>query len=315
MRDMVYGNLHLDQMEQLRGYKQMDNELVQIENSLSLSKGIPKQIKLLPLGLVVSEKGNFLVDDESYSSIFKRFKDRQLDIPVDYEHQTLTNAQAPAAGWIKSLSLKTDGIYGDVEWTEKAEQYLKNKEYRYLSPVVNVRITDRKALLLHSVALTNTPAINGMTAVVNATKDNGVIDISDPDNEGDATDKFVRNLKNMLQLPETASLSDIENAISEAIQNQIKLKLEIDTTKFELHKQRIDDTVTQALKSGKLLPYQSDWAFRSAMTDLNEFTLWLKEAPMVVPMGSIDFEIPQKESSSKAQKLLDISEDDYKKYR
>jgi len=293
----------------------MDNELVQIENSLSLSKGIPKQIKLLPLGLVVSEKGNFLVDDESFSSIFKRFKDRQLDIPVDYEHQTLTNAQAPAAGWIKSLSLKTDGIYGDVEWTEKAEQYLKNKEYRYLSPVVNVRITDRKALLLHSVALTNTPAINGMTAVVNATKDNGVIDISDPNNEGDATDKFVRNLKNMLQLPETASLSDIENAISEAIQNQIKLKLEIDTTKFELHKQRIDDTITQAFKSGKLLPYQRDWAFRSAMTDLNEFTLWLKEAPMVVPMGSFDFEIPQKESSSKAQKLLDISEDDYKKYR
>ena len=40
-------------------------------------------------------------------------------------------------------------------------QYLENKEYRYLSPVVNVRKADNKAVGLHSLALTNTPAIEG----------------------------------------------------------------------------------------------------------------------------------------------------------
>ena len=42
------------------------------------------------------------------------------------------------------------------------------KEYRYLSPVVLVRKRDQKATAIHSVALTNTPAIDGMFALVNS---------------------------------------------------------------------------------------------------------------------------------------------------
>jgi len=48
--------------------------------------------------------------------------------------------------------------------------YLKNREYKYLSPVVLVRKKDHKALQLHSVALTNPPAINGMVPIVNSKK-------------------------------------------------------------------------------------------------------------------------------------------------
>ena len=57
-----------------------------------------------------------------------------------------------------------------MEWTKKARNYLKNREYRYLSPVVLVRKKDHKASQLHSVALTNTPAINGMMPIVNSLK-------------------------------------------------------------------------------------------------------------------------------------------------
>lgn len=62
--------------------------------------GVPKEIKILPLGLVHSQKGDFRVDDESVELIRQQFKDRKLDLVIDYEHQTLKDIQAPAGGWI-----------------------------------------------------------------------------------------------------------------------------------------------------------------------------------------------------------------------
>ena len=59
------------------------NEFFMIENSVSIENGVPKQFLVLPLGLVHSQKGDFLVDNESYNQILKDFKGRQLQIPVD----------------------------------------------------------------------------------------------------------------------------------------------------------------------------------------------------------------------------------------
>lgn len=133
----------------------------------------PEYIKVLPCGYVSSEKGDFVVDSESFRMMKTYMQHRKIDIVIDYEHQTLRDTQAPAGGWIKELILKKDGIFARVEWTDRAKNYLRNKEYRYLSPVVLVRNKDKKAFQLHSVALTNTPAINGMTPVVNSVRFNG----------------------------------------------------------------------------------------------------------------------------------------------
>ena len=128
----------------------------------------PEYIRVLPLGYVSSEKGDFLVDNESFRMMKEHMEHRAIDILIDYEHQTLRDVQAPAGGWIKELVLKSNGIFAKVEWTERARDYLQNREYRYLSPVVMVRKDDHKASQLHSVALTNTPAINCMITIVNS---------------------------------------------------------------------------------------------------------------------------------------------------
>ena len=88
--------------------------------------GVPTEIKILPLGRVHSQKGDFNVDDESFELIRKQFKDRKLDLVIDYEHQTLSDVQAPAGGWIKDLYKGEDAIIAKVEWTPKAAEYLKN---------------------------------------------------------------------------------------------------------------------------------------------------------------------------------------------
>lgn len=117
----------------------------------------PSVISIMPLGHVTSSKGEFFVDEESLREMKRQIAQRGVDLVVDYEHQTLKGVQAPAAGWVKELFLKDGSIKARVEWTPTAAQYLENKEYRYLSPVITVRKKDGKATGLHSFGLNQYP--------------------------------------------------------------------------------------------------------------------------------------------------------------
>ena len=59
--------------------------------------GAPETIFVLPIGHVVSSKGEFDVDDESYKAMKAQIAKRGVDLVVDYEHQTLKGCEAPAA--------------------------------------------------------------------------------------------------------------------------------------------------------------------------------------------------------------------------
>lgn len=194
----------------------MKNMIACAGQSIELS-GVPDEIKILPLGMIHSQKGDFEVDDESFDLIRKQFKDRKLDLVIDYEHQTLSDVQAPAGGWIKELYKSEDAIVAKVEWTKKAAEYLKNKEYRYLSPVVIVRKRDQKATAIHSVALTNTPAIDGMFALVNS------LDIEDILETG-GIKMDLKELAKTLGLPETATEEEIMKAVADAAKAQEQFK-------------------------------------------------------------------------------------------
>ena len=131
--------------------------------------GIPEEIQVIPYGIdVQTPKGPFTLDEEGAASVMATFAGQKNQMVIDYEHQTLQGVQAPAAGWITRLINKgKDGIWAAVEWTERARQYLANREYRYVSPVFLKRISDNKVLRLINVALTNQPNIDGMVPLVN----------------------------------------------------------------------------------------------------------------------------------------------------
>lgn len=172
--------------------------------------GIPEEVKLLPLGHVHSQKGDFLVDDESVELIQKQFKNRKVDLVIDYEHQTLKDVQAPAGGWIEDIYKGKDAVIAKVRWTDRAKEYLKNLEYRYLSPVVITRKSDRRAIALHSAALTNTPAIDGMFALVNS------MDLDDFEEDKEDMQMDMKKLAALLGLPESATEEDVEKALAAA---------------------------------------------------------------------------------------------------
>lgn len=286
----------------------------------------PEEIKILPLGHVKSRQGDFFVDDESYRIMSKVFKERNIDIVVDYEHQTLQNVQAPAGGWIKELILGTDAIIAKVEWTPKAREYIQNKEYKYLSPVVLVREKDHKAIVLQSVALTNTPAIDGMFAIVNS------LDIETQyNNLHGGTEMDIKKLAELLGLPEEATEEDILKAIaelstkteaadkesdSELVANKTVLGLlglpdtaktedvtasivalkaagmdvkgEVLALKDQIKKKEVTELVQNAVKSGKITADMSDWATEYALKDTEGFKKFIEKAPEVVPVGMLD---------------------------
>jgi len=129
---------------------------------------LPAWLRLLPLGEVelVDGRPPFEVDPEALEEMVGAFQGRGTDLVVDYEHQSLKGVQAPAAGWIKNLEAREDGLWARVEWTGQAQEYLDRREYRYFSPVLRLDPASRRPQELMNVALTNVPAIRGCSPLV-----------------------------------------------------------------------------------------------------------------------------------------------------
>ena len=120
----------------------------------------PEWWQVIPYGevFIVGENEPKIMDDIGAEYALKYFKMLGRDMVIDYEHQTLENVQAPAAGWIKELEWRgTEGLWAKTEWTDKASEYIRNKEYRYFSPVFIWRESDKRVIALVNVALTNEP--------------------------------------------------------------------------------------------------------------------------------------------------------------
>ncbi len=135
-------------------------------------RGTHRTVQLTPDGNVESPKGNFVIDEEAERLIIEALCQHGNPIPVDFEHQTLggefasPTGLAPAAGWIKQVWRDPGrGLFALVQWNPRAVEMIKSGEYRFISPVLAVRSSDRRAVALHSAALTNKPAIGGMDAV------------------------------------------------------------------------------------------------------------------------------------------------------
>nr|NJM04366.1 hypothetical protein [Desulfobacula sp.] len=130
----------------------------------------PSEFQIFPYGQIELEGPEItkvIVDQEGMDSIIFHFNRRGNDLVIDYEHQTIKNEQAPAAGWItKLINRGKDGLWAVATWTQKAKAYLKNREYRYYSPVFFTRKADSKLISIHSLALTNTPRTNKLKPLV-----------------------------------------------------------------------------------------------------------------------------------------------------
>jgi len=264
-------------------------ERVLIHSALPQGQGPPSRVLVAPWGKVTSLKGTFVVDGEAARLVVEAFRAHGTDIPVDYEHQSLggeytsPNGQAPAAGWIRALcavepgeTVEEPGLFAEVEWTEAACKRLATKEYRYLSPVVLVRKSDRRMVALHSAALTNKPAIVGMKAIVNG-QGSFAVGRSDEQLSPGSLSAEVESLRDRLGLPADSDARDILIAAESRLASLTSESL----------RREAEEKVVEAMRAGKLSGAQREWALSLAMKDSQAFEEWLRTAPVLVSLGRI----------------------------
>ncbi len=287
---------------------------------------LPEWLRLLPLGQVnlVDGRPPFEVDPQSLADMVQAFGDRGTDLVIDYEHQSLKGGQAPAAGWIKDLEVREDGLWAKVEWTGQAEEYLKRREYRYFSPVLRLDPDSRRPQELMNVALTNVPAIQGLSPLV--AKWGGEALAGEKDGEavssGEAPDyeacreqggwaeelkarlglaaeaphgeiwrrsvELFRDLAQTLSLPAEATACQLQGAV-EALKAGgapvESLKEELAALKTQMSEETTARAVKEAIVAGKISPAQKEWALSYCRREPESFKLYVDKAPRVVPVG------------------------------
>lgn len=87
-------------------------------------------------------------------------------LPFDYSHYDGDKA----AGWITGLSIESGSLFAEVEWTPKAAEKIKNKEFRFVSPSIHSDYKDAETgkkykIVLMGAALTNVPFLRDMEAI------------------------------------------------------------------------------------------------------------------------------------------------------
>lgn len=125
---------------------------------------VPDWVHVLPMGQIVARDGRKFVLDNP-KSLLADFKRGAVDLPVDYEHQKDKHAEmragpVPAAGWIKELEIRADGIWARVEWTARARDLIGSREYRYLSPSILFDKKNRRITRLKGAGLVHDPALH-----------------------------------------------------------------------------------------------------------------------------------------------------------
>lgn len=204
--------------------------------------------------------GEFELTQKDLNQIVFNFQNSGIDIVVDYEHQTLLGAEAPASGWIKELKVEDNTLFAKIEWTKRAKEQIKANEYRYLSPTLIKDAKDSKSgnsigWYLHSVALTNTPFFQELEP------------ISAKQNQN--------NKERNMSKEELEKLQNENAKLKEQMQN---LSRELKEAKEIAAKQKIKE----AIAAKKINPSQEAWALKYALTDEQGFEEFLKNAKPTV---------------------------------
>ena len=252
---------------------------------------------------------------------FKSRRERHpnRDAVIDYEHQTLSGNEAPAAGWISDLNAVTrDGIRVAKatvsSWTDRAKQYLTNKEYRYASPVFGLQSIDKETgekvpCIFKHLSLTNEPLMDQLQPIVAKHISQTIL------GKDTTMDDLLERLRYFLNLPITATAEECKAELQKLIdqlataassvvvtakdllafltgvKTEIAAKEELTTLKAEKIDAQFTTIIAKATADGKILPVQkSDERFMSvqkdfAAKDMKAFEEYWTKQPKIAPTG------------------------------
>lgn len=278
--------------------------------NISLDAIPPDWVQLLPAGpnIVGTDGRAWTLDDPTalVTAIQQRGKSLVIDWEHASEHRAPHGLDAPAAGWIDSLEVRDGAIWGHVEWTPRAAQQIRDREYRYLSPVFSYEKTGGRIRALNSAGLTNQPnlplkALNREeppmslpAALCRA------LDLPEAATDSDAVTAVTAirqrlttvnaELATALNRAETPPLEkfvprgDYDAALARATNAEQQLQ----TLQADQRKEKVDALIAKALNAGQITPATQDYykAMCQTETGIVAFEAFLAKAPAVIGGGS-----------------------------
>jgi len=266
----------------------------------------PEWIELLPGGVFYGRdgRGPFRLDDPAAVIASTTALQMNAGLPIDYDHATDFGAPegrpAPAAGWIRELEVRGGAVWGRVEWTARAASSIVAREYRYVSPVFQFDPKDGSVTRLLRAGLTNNPnlhltaiAASRIAAADNETKDQRmefpIQELRELLNlEGDATGAdVVAKVRELRAAGDAASSQSTSTQAHDpahyvAIAEFERALTELNALKAERARERAAHTVEEAIRAGKVVPAQREWAIAYCAADARGFQAFAAKQPSIV---------------------------------
>jgi phage I-like protein len=246
-------------------------------------------------------------------------------VPIDYDHATDFAAPkgrpAPAAGWIRELKDRDGALWGRVEWTPHGAKAITSREYRYISPVFQYSPDGAVTRLLRA-GLTNNPnlyltAISARAAGAIAPRAEGgkAMDTLlqqlcemlglDDDASPDEVVAAVRALSGSADADDDekggrdgaqgdgcaddgaadAMAAGADPARYVAVAQFQRVLGELSQLRVERARERAERAVDDAIKAGKLIPAQRQWAISYCQADFNGFAAFAARQPAAFAAG------------------------------
>lgn len=326
---------------------------------------VPQWQMLFPLGVTKHRpdfpKGKATFDAEflgaladNFKKMAARHKGDKFALQLNYLHpepgQPVENHRA--AGWIEDVSLREDGLYVLVRWTDEAREFIAKDAFRYLSPEFSFDWQDsdtgkRQGPTLWGAALLNSPFLKELPRVAASEQ-------TPPEQSGNEGASMMKALCAALGMPEdskeedvlekckslSARLSEFEKAKPEAEEAKageqaavakltetqgalVKLAeqnkaLEEKLAKLEGEKRTSDVTAffDRLIKEGRCTPSIRGVMEKYALTAGLDAVRELEKAPPMVVMGEqgVAGESVPEDSAAATKKLSDIADELAKKH-
>lgn len=262
--------------------------------------GVPTEAHLLPPGPFRAIDGrpatmdgvqcqDWQLDGAIAARLIGRAAAQKTDILIDFEHQSLraewNGRRVEAAGWIpRALEWREGkGLYAlNIRWVGDTADLIQQKKVRYISAVFMFDARTGEVLEIVSVALTNTPAIDGLDNLADLARKHSVFSTEE---EADMADKEALaaltserdGLKtNVAAL--TAERDGLKTTVATLTAERDAQKVKLDAIEQEkaaaalaADKAKHGELLQAALTDGRLTPAQKPWAEKQTLADLTEY--------------------------------------------
>lgn len=253
------------------------------EQALLADNNAPDRVQVLRTGTFFAGDEPIQITQDILKQMVKNFSEnvRGVDLMIDYGH----DSEGEAAAWITNLFLNEDEteLWAQVDWTEKGQDQILSKNYRYLSADFHTNYKDNETLkeyghVLFGAGLTNRPFVKNMEPVVQLSEQKYI-------ESEDNMEEVLKQLKDIMVVMEglKGAIEDLkpkemmEGEKEEMGDDEMKLSEEIEKQKAESKrlseenaKMKKENEFNKLFAEGKVVEAQREAFMNNDMAKFSE---------------------------------------------